>query len=223
MKQHEILNEALKMQRPLIQELYAIQHHLLSAEQSLQNILDLIPIEQEMKFVREMFRAMFLDDRTTREEVSGDMNETNWALKTLAEFQESVLKNKVRIQALLENARFITLSQIAGTDKASTVALATALKVQLPVPNPKNPNEKKTIDETYRLSLEEEGELADEILGFGMPQADNLTLKQVCLISSDHEFNKREYKRIKRITAEYALKVKDIAPSPLVSTPKPKR
>lgn len=226
MKQHEILNEALRMQRPMIQELRNIQHNLISIQQAIANIIDLVPLNVEVKLVRAMIREMFLDDKETRQVMTDDMNNTDWAAKTLADFQESMIRAETQIRTLINNEKFLTFSQLAGTDKATTVAIANALKVELPLANSQNPKEKKIIEEPYRLSPKEENELADEILEFGIPKADNLTAQQIYLISSDHEFNKREYQRMKRVIAEYGVKMRDRAPqavpTPTPPAPKPK-
>lgn len=221
MKQQEIINEAIRIQRPLIQELRNIEHHLISTQQAIANIIDLVPLDKEVKFIRAIFREMFMDDRDIRQTMTGSVDETDWAAKTLAGFQELILKAEIQIRTLLKNEKYLTLSQLAGADNATTVAIANALKVQLPIANPQNPKEKKIIEEPYRLSQKEENELADEILEFGLPQADNLTPKQIYLISADHEFNKREYQRMKRITAEYGVRMKDKAPQ-TPPAPKPK-
>lgn len=224
MKQQEIINEAIRIQRPLIQELHNIQHHLISIRQALENIMDLMPLDMEVKFVKALIREMFIDDRDTRQTMTGSIDDSDWAAKTLANFQELILKGEIQIRTLINNEKFLTFSQLAGTDKATTVAIANALKVELPLANSQNPKEKKIIEEPYRLSQKEENELADEILEFGIPQSDNLTAKQIYLISSDHEFNKREYQRMKRITAEYGVRMRDKAPQimPTQTAPKPK-
>lgn len=223
MKQHEILSEALRIQRPMIQELNNIQHNLISIHQSLANITDLMPIDMEVKLIKAMLREMFLDDGDTREAMTGDVNQSDWVAKTLASFQEKMITAEIQIRTLINNERYLKFSQLAGTDKATTVALAKALKMELPVANSENPKEKKAIPEPHRLSRKEEEELADEILEFGIPQADNLTARQIYLISADNEFNKREYRRIKKAVAEYGVRTKDKVPPSFVPTLKPKR
>lgn len=223
MKQQEIINEAIRIQRPLIQELHNIQHHLISIRQALSNIIDLIPLDMEVRLVRAMIREMFLDDRDVRQTMTGSIDDLDWAAKTLANFQELMLKGEIQIRTLIGNEKFLTFSQLAGSDKATTVALACALKMEIPVADTENTKATKQIAEPHQLSRKEENELADEILEFGIPQADKLTAKQIYLISSDHEFNKREYQRMKRITAEYGIRMKDKAlQTPTAPAPKPK-
>lgn len=228
MKQQEIVNEAIRIQRPLIQELRNIQHNLISIQQALGNIMDLTPIDMEVKLVRAMIREMFMDDRDIRQTMTGSVDETDWAAKTLANFQELMLKAEIQIRTLINNEKYLKFSQLAGTDKATTVALASVLKVELPVADPSNPKAIKPIPEPHRLSRDQEEKLADEILEFGIPQADKLTAKQIYLISADNEFNKREYQRMKRVVVEYGSKMKEKAPqivqtqTPTAPKPKPK-
>lgn len=224
MKQQEIINGAIRIQRPLIQELCNIQHHLISIRQALGNIIDLMPLDMEVKFVRAMIREMFMDDRDIRQTMTGSIDETDWAAKTLANFQELMLKAEIQIRTLLENEKYLKLSQLAGTDGATTVALASVLKVEIPVADPSNPKAIKPIPKPHLLSRKEEEVLAEEIREFGLAKADELTAKQIYLISADNEFNKREYQRMKRVVVEYGSKMKEKAPQivPTQTAPKPK-
>lgn len=218
MKQQEALYEAFQAQRPIIQEFYNIQHHIFSIRQALENVTDLLPLHLEVKLVKAMIREMFLNDKMTRLEMTGDPNEIDWALKTLANFQESMLKAEIQIRTLLDNEKFLTLPQLAGTDKASTVAIGRARKVKIPMANAQNPNQKRSIEQDpLPLTLKEENALFEEILEFeGNTISDDVTAKQLYLIAAGYEVEKRNTKFVKDVIGAYTPK----PPQPLSRKPK---